>query len=318
MLLSNKEIELMTLQQRREYYEKLRDYCCNMKNHQLCIGQDLIKNVYPKMRSYDFIFEGEENIPNDTNVIFLANHSNSHDIFTAYEILSAFKRKGSVMVATDCLSPLTTQIFNISNATLLDRRNKQSSQNSILELSHKIINGVDGVIFGESTWNLHPTKLMHNIKTGISSISLITKRPIIPTIFEYIEEDGVFQKESQLYKKCIIRFGKPIMIDEEKSLFDQTNNLKLEEEKIRKQIWLDYNTNRETLNDVDINMYLNHTYLKKFKAFGFKYDSKKEQEFLLFLNSENKENEYSIDNEGNFAPGITEMNSTITRKLFLK
>lgn len=95
-----------------------------MSDNQLKIGQGIIKSVYPALRGYKLEFEGVENIPKDSNVLFIANHSNSHDIFTAYEVLSALQRKGSVMVATDCLTPVTTELFNISNATLLDRRKK--------------------------------------------------------------------------------------------------------------------------------------------------------------------------------------------------
>ena len=46
----------------------------------------------------------------------------SHDIVTTYEVLSMLDRRSGVMVATDCLNSITTGIFAISNATLLDRR----------------------------------------------------------------------------------------------------------------------------------------------------------------------------------------------------
>lgn len=305
-MFQNANIQNLSLLEQKKYYEKLREQCFFIRDNQFRFGQDIIKNVYPFLRQYKLEIQGEENVPNDSNALFLVNHSNSHDIFTAYEVLSLLKRRASVMVATDCLNPITTELFNISNATLLDRRKKEDRKNSVLSLSKKIISGNDGVIFGESTWNLHPTLPMHNIRKGAAMISAITQVPIIPTIFEYIEEDGIFKTEGQLYKKCIIRFGNPVMISYDESLISQSNQAREDMIEIRKQIWNDYNIRREVLSEVDPLVYINHTYLKKFKAFGFTYDSRKEQEYLLFLENEKKENEYTIDIEGNFQPGITD------------
>lgn len=308
-------LENLTLSQKKEYYEKMRQQCLLIKDNQLCFGQDVIKSVYPFLRQYKLEIQGEENIPKDSNVLFLVNHSNSHDIFTAYEVLSLLKRRVSVMVATDCLNPLTTEIFNISNATLLDRRKKEERENSVLALSRKIISGNDGVIFGESTWNLHPILPMHNIRKGVATVSAISQVPIIPTIFEYIEEDGILKTEGQLYKKCLIRFGKPVVISYDENFIVQSNRTRDEMIKIRRQIWKDYNIRKSCISDIDPLVYINHTYLKKFKALGFTYDSLKEQEFLLFLKNELKENEYTIDFEGKFRPGITEKNFELSKIL---
>ena len=309
------DFENLSLLEQKQYYEKLREQCLFVRDNQFRFGQGIIKNIYPFLRQYKLEIQGEENIPKDSNALFLVNHSNSHDIFTAYEALSLLKRSASVMVATDCLNSITTEIFNISNATLLDRRKKEDRQNSVLSLSKKILSGNDGVIFGESTWNLHPTLPMHNLRKGAAMISAIAQVPVIPTIFEYIEEDGIFKTEGQLYKKCVIRFGKPIMINYGESLISQSNQVREDMIEIRKQIWNDYNIRREVLSDIDPLVYVNHTFLKKFKAFGFTYDSRKEQEFLLFLENELRANEYTLDFEGNLIPGITEKNFELSKIL---
>ena len=314
-MFQNANIQNLSLLEQKKYYEKLREQCLFIRDNQFRFGQDIIKNVYPFLRQYKLEIQGEENVPNDSNALFLVNHSNSHDIFTAYEVLSCLQRRASVMVATDCLNPITTKIFNISNATLLDRRKKEDRQNSVLALSKKILSGNDGVIFGESTWNLHPILPMHNIRKGVAIISAITQVPIIPTIFEYIEEDGILKTEGQLYKKCIIRFGKPEVINYNNNSIIQSNQLREEMIKIRRQIWGDYNIRKDCIGDIDPLIYINHTYLKKFKALGFTYDSKKEQEYLLFLENDKKENEYTIDVNGNFLPGITEKNFELNKIL---
>lgn len=311
-LLSSKEIEKLSASDRCDYYKKLRKECLNLKDNQLHIGQGIIKIVYPFLRNYKLELEGDENIPKDSNVLFVVNHSNSHDIFTAYEVLSALQRRGSVMVATDCLNPVTTEIFNISNATLLDRRKKDERQQSVFKLSHKMLEGNDGVIFGESTWNLHPTLPMHNIRSGSATVSIVTQTPVIPTIFEYVEQDEPLKSENNLYKKCVIRFGKPITINSDASLASQAKIIKEDMVDMRNQIWGDNNIQKASIDPL---LYINHTYIKKFKALGFKYDSQKEQEFLLFLNGEPIENEYTIDENGNFVPGITNKNFELKKTL---
>ena len=218
------------------------------------------------------------------------------------------------MVATDCLSPATTQIFNISNATLLDRRVKKERSQSILSLSNKILNGNDGLIFSEGTWNLHPYKAMHNIQNGASKISLITQVPIVPTIIEYIEKNELVTSDAQLFSKCIIRFGKPIMINFDDELTLQSEYIKKEMSVMRKQIWIDYNIKKGSIDLVDPQIYLNHTYAKKYKAIGFTYNSKVEQDYLLFTNMEKKENEYTMDEKGNFVPGITEKKEILLKR----
>lgn len=313
--LSNKELDNLSVSERKEYYNKLRNYCLSVKDNQLKIGQELIYKFYPLLRNYKLEIEGIENIPKDSNVLFVVNHSNSHDIFTAYEVLSMLNRKGSVMVATDCLNPATTQIFNISNATLLDRRKKEDRSNSVYRFSKKILEGNDGVIFGESTWNLHPIKPMHNIKQGASKISAITQVPIIPTIFEYIETNDKVSKERDLIKKCIIRFGKPITINYNDNLILQSDLIRQNMVKNRTSIWSDNNIRRNLISDINPELYVNHTFLKKFDAFGFTYDSRKEQEYLLFLEGEPIENEYYINSEGKFVPGITEKNAKLRKML---
>lgn len=70
-------------------------------------------------------------------------------------------------------------------------------------------------------------------------------------------------------------------------------------ESMRKELWTELGIVKDKIEDVDKQIYLNHLYLKKFKAFGWKYDSEQESKFLL-----NKENEYCINSNGDFVPGI--------------
>lgn len=51
-------------------------------------------------------------------------------------------------------------------------------------------------MFGESTWNLHPLLPMQKLKAGITLVSLITEKPIIPVIFEYVESAQICKKKA--------------------------------------------------------------------------------------------------------------------------
>ena len=162
---------------------------------------------------------------------------------------------------------------------------------------------------------IHPILPMHIIQNGASKISSIAQVPIIPTIMEYIEVDNPVNSDAELFKKCIIRFGKPISNNYDIRAIEQSNIIREEMSLIRKQIWNNFEIKREKISEIDPLLYVNHTYAKKFKALGFTYDSFYEQNYLLF-NSNFKENEYTIDEEGNFKAGITEKNSKLRKKIY--
>ena len=63
--------------------------------------------------------------------------------------------------------------------------------------------------------------------------------------------------------------------------------------------------NKKSLEDVNQQVYLNHTYLKKFDAFGFEYDADHEFKYLLKDKNGSYENEYTLNDHNEFVPGIT-------------
>lgn len=292
-----------------KYYENLRKKCerLSTKNKKsISSGQYLISKVYnPSFYNNKLEIHGIENIPYNESVIFICNHSNAHDIFSMYSILEKLNIPASVMVATDCLNPLSISVFAAADSTFLDRRNKLSANQSIYDLSSKIIAGKSGVIFGESTWNLHPIKPMQNLKIGGAKIAAITGAVIIPTIMEYIEIPDLFNKEGKMYEKIVISFGKPIKVEAGEDLATKTHLIQNKMEEMRKKIWQQNLIIRENLDMIIPEQYINHVYLKKFKAFGFTYDSLKESQFLRKDEDGQIENEYCINAEGELVPGIT-------------
>ena len=298
----------MTLAARKEYYKDLKRYCIdnvvpNMSKSSF--GQKVVTSLYMKdFYNRKLELEGVENL-DMAQAIFLCNHSTAHDIFSMYNVMERLKRNTTVMVATDCLNTFSIATFKLADATFLDRNSKKSANNSIVLASSKVLNGKNLVIFGEATWNLHPFKLMHDIKKGGAMISAITSVPVVPTILEYIEVPRLCDKELDLYKKIVVRFGEPKSVSSSDDIIAKTLEIQTEMEKIRKEIWQDNGVNRTSLSDIDKMLYLNHTYQKKYKAFGFTYDSLKEEKFLRSNDGSKIENEYCLDENNRLVPGIT-------------
>lgn len=306
-LLGIKDIEKLDSFEKIKYYSQLRDYCKSTSSEALSTNMfsKIISSIYPILRNYDYSLQGLENIPKDFNALFVCNHSNSHDFFTALETFNELGSRVSIFSASDDLSFLVKNIFGFCDAVFVDREDKTSSEQSVINMSRNLVSGIPGVIFSETTWNIHPYKVMHQIKAGAVEIAAIAGVPIIPTIFEYVEVPEKCYKESELYKKCIVRFGEPIYIAQDKSLIQQTNLLQSRLEQERLKVWNQINLYKASLRDVNHELYLNHTYLKKFCAFAFQYDSETESKYLLSIDKNPVENEYHMDSNGNFVPGIT-------------
>lgn len=306
LFISNKELENLSIKEKIEYFNMLKNYCIDNKvSNRNYIVDSFVAKISPYLRSYDYEFIGKENIPKDGKGLFVCNHSNSHDFFTAHDVFDKLGTNVSVFAASDDLGLATRFVFNSCNAVLIDRNSRESINKGIIKFSSNLIAGIPGVIFGEATWNLHPYKPMQQIKIGSTKISAITELPIIPTIFEYVEYPKICSKENQLYSKCIINFGKPIKVLREENLIKQTNNIQTILEKMRLSLWKEIGTERTSILDVNKEIYLNHTYLKKYGAFGYTYDSLEESKYLFSNNKQPVENEFCINEKGEFGPGIT-------------
>lgn len=304
--LTSKEIEKLDNNAKIEYYELLRKYSSdlNINVNSKNISKKIISHIAPKLRSYDLDIIGEKNISIEPGAVFICNHSNSHDFFTIHEVFNELKRPVTPFGADDCLNFFTLQLFKAGDVTLINRNDKESSINGIMEFSKKIIDGEDGIIFSEGTWNLHPIKPMLPIKVGGTQTALIANTVVIPTVFEYVEVPDIVSKEKELYKRCIVSFGKPIMVKIEDNIFEKAKEIQDTLASMRLELWKKLNINKSNIDEINKEVYLNHTYLKKFKALGFEFDSEHEFQFLLKKNGQ-YENEYHLDDNGNFVPGIT-------------
>lgn len=305
--LSVKELDLLSLEEKEQYYKLVRDYCSSLKVNieSKKISKKLISLLAPHLRNYKLDIYGEENIPKNDSAIYICNHSNSHDFFTVHETFGKIDRNVTPFGASDCLNFVSLQMFKIGDVTLIDRNDKKSSLDGLMTFTEKIKEGEDGIIFGEGTWNLNPIKPMQGIKTGGVQSAIIADKVIIPTLFEYVEVPDIVEKENELYSRCIVQFGKPIIVKQDDNVLEKTKLVQHTLEEMRKELWQKLGIDRNSLDDVNKEVYLNHTYKKKFDALGFVYDSEYESQFLLKDKNGKVENEYKLDENGAFVPGVT-------------
>ena len=305
--LSSKEIENLDEKSKKEYFEKLREYSKNLKTNDFGkeVSKKIISRIAPLLRNYDLDIIGRENIPSEPGAVFICNHSNSHDFFTINEVFNDLGRPVTPFGADDCLDFFTLQLFKAGDVTLINRSDKKSSIDGMMNFSKKIIDGKDGVIFSEGTWNLHPIKPMQPIKVGGTQTAMIADTVVVPTIFEYVEIPDIVSKEKELYSRCIVSFGKPIVVKAEDNMFQKTKEIQQTLETMRLELWKKLGINKNSIDEINKEIYLNHTYLKKFEALGFEFDAEHEFQYLMKNENGQYENEYHLDDDGNFVPGIT-------------
>ncbi len=302
-----KKVAELSIEDREKYYASVRKYCEALKVNieSKKISKRIIAQLAPHLRNYKMEIYGEENIPKDDSAVYICNHSNSHDFFTLHEAFGSMNRNVTPFGASDDLTFCSLLMFKLGDVTLIDRNDKMSSLNGLMQFSQKVTEGEDGIIFGEATWNLHPYRVMQGIKTGGVQAAVIAKTVVIPTIFEYVEVPELVDKEKDLYSRVIVEFGKPVVIKQDDNIIEKTKLVQSTMEQMRSELWKKLGIMRNSLDDVNKEIYLNHTYNKKFNAFGFEYDSASESKYLAKDQNGNIENEYTLDKDGNFVPGVT-------------
>lgn len=291
----------MSVRERAEYYHLLREYCERYKKKPFNLfTRKIIYIVGLMMRKYKLEIRSIENIPKGDSAIFVCNHSNSHDMFTVTEVFSKLGLKVSPFAASDDLNVISRVVFDMMNATLIDRLNSDSKKDGEYRMCNGLINGISALIFAESTWNLHPINAMLPLKAGAVETALITGKKIIPTIFEYVEVNHECRKESELYSKCVVSFGEPITVNYSDSIFKQADVIQGKMEEMRHLIWEEFGV-KKAIDDIDRDLYMNHLFLKKKSMAGYSYDSKYEASFIRRVNGV-CENEFYIDEESRFVP----------------
>lgn len=249
------------------------------KKHKISnIKSSAIHKIYRVIAKYSRKYELEVDYSNLNNiegpVIFSANHSNAHDFYTAQEI---FYKNVNVLGGSDDVDKITYLLFSMVDMIFCDRRDKTSRQKSVEEMKTKLANGNSILLFPESTWNIHPSKLMLPLRMGIVKIAAESGKPIIPIIFEYIDNDIICKDESEMFTKCIVRFGDPIHVSKDDDYEEKLNELRDSMATIRWGIWEEQG--QFSRDEIDINVFINHDQIKTHHG-SYIYDWQSEQEYI--------------------------------------
>lgn len=118
---SLKEIENLSVLQKTEYYRALRTYCeKNVDRKPVNPFTRRIMYLLGRLiRAYEFEMRGCENIPKDDSVIFVCNHSNSHDFFNLTEAFVKLRKKVTPLAAWDGLNWFSRLLFKMGNITFI-------------------------------------------------------------------------------------------------------------------------------------------------------------------------------------------------------
>ena len=153
---------------------------------------------------------GEENVPKDTPVLYVANHRSYFDILLTY---TRVPRPTGYIAKKEMLKvPLLSIWMKYLHCQFLDRQNIKEALKSILASVELIKQGVSICIFPEGTRNKE--KEMLPFKEGSLKIAEKAKCPIIPIAITNSAE--IFENHLPKMKKChvILEYGAPIIIHE--------------------------------------------------------------------------------------------------------
>ncbi|MDD3417041.1 MAG: lysophospholipid acyltransferase family protein [Lachnospiraceae bacterium] len=152
---------------------------------------------------------GEENVPKDQAVLYIANHRSYFDILLTY--VRVPRPTGYVAKKEMLKYPLLRDWMKNLHCKFLDREDMKAGLKMILDAIEDVKNGVSICIFPEGTRNPNEDPLqMLPFKEGSLKIAEKSGCPIIPMALTGSAD--IFEKQFPKVKKAhvIIEYGKPI------------------------------------------------------------------------------------------------------------
>lgn len=256
--LNKKEMEKMTLEQRKKYYDELRNYYASLKPNKL--EHKIHEAVNPIIKIIARSLNGTNKNPNkieifknewDQNyyngpVIYACNHTNSHDMPFVIEIA---RNQYYVYAGNEIENDINGMLFKLNGVVFVDRTSKEDKRKTFEELLKLSCQGKDTLIFPEATWNVTPSKPMNNIYGGVIETSIISGNPIIPLVTEYTDN------------KWYMYIGKPIFIYYGADINKAREYLRDTMASMKWSIWESFGqTKREEISSNYFEQYLNKIY----------------------------------------------------------
>ena len=154
--------------------------------------------------------DGQENVPKDTPVLYVANHRSYYDIPTCYTLVK--NNTGFVSKKEMEKVPCISRWMRYINCQFLDRENVREGLKTILNCIELIKSGTSIFLFPEGTRSLNGE--MIPFKEGGFKIATKTGCPIVPVAIENTE--NIFETHIHKDKRqtVSVRFGAPIFVSE--------------------------------------------------------------------------------------------------------
>lgn len=156
---------------------------------------------------------GEENVPKDQAVLFIANHRSYFDILLTY---SRCKRLTGYVAKKEMeKTPLLNIWMKNLHCLFLDRENIKEGLKTILKGIELIKAGVSICIFPEGTRNTNEDELdMLPFHEGSFKMAQKTGCPIIPIALNNTAE--IFENHMPRFKPChvVVEYRQPIIVSE--------------------------------------------------------------------------------------------------------
>jgi 1-acyl-sn-glycerol-3-phosphate acyltransferase len=156
------------------------------------------------------------------NIIVAANHSCKYDFPLVCEI---FKKHIYVLVGKQRLNLMDRVAFFLNGVIYVDRKDKDNRKKAGKRMRKIINKGRNLCIFPEGTWNLTPSKPMLPLYWGIIDIAKETRRPILPLVLEYKDQD------------CYISFGQLIYVYSQDSKSEKIKEIRDIMATMKWEIW---------------------------------------------------------------------------------
>jgi len=163
-----------------------------------------------KIAGTRMIIRGEENVPTDTAVLYVANHRSFFDILVTY--IRVPRPTGYISKLEMKKFPLLSNWMQNLHCLFLDRKNIKEGLKTILTGIEKAKSGISICIFPEGTRNKENTGVLP-FHEGSFKIAEKAKVPIVPITL--VNTADIFEDHFPKVKKTtiIIEYGEPIYLD---------------------------------------------------------------------------------------------------------
>ena len=226
-LLSYKEEELLSIEEKIEYYKDLREY---LSNRPLQVTTKGATTIAPKLKNItnhlarmtcklfteknvEWVSDGQENIP-DGPIIFAQTHQGLLDNFVW---IPEIKQHCIILHGAEVNKFLLAIQLN-SGLILVKKGDKENNLNAKLDQIEVLLQGHSVMCCPESTWNLSPNKLHLPLNYGFLDVARKSGSPVIPVVHEFTYDTST---EKEKITKIHSKFGKPIYVKENDNLFEK-------------------------------------------------------------------------------------------------